>query len=144
MACHPHQHIQSISANAKSCACARVRRTLRAHSQLQRLHFLKRAVHTFRFWVLRQWRIEQPAGVQAREQSQQTVAQSEFNKVLTANKKLERQKADLLAAFKRQMKLVDVLKRQKVHIEAARMLQFTEDEFLQVLEMPASSVNIAL
>ena len=76
------------------------------------------------------WRVQQ------REHSQQSVAQSEHHRVLAANKQLERQRSELLAAFKKQLKLVDVLKRQKVHMEAARMLQFTEDEFIAALEAP--------
>lgn len=49
-------------------------------------------------------------------------------------KVLEKQRADLIDGFRKQLKLIDILKRQKVHIEAARLLAFTEDEFMKTLD----------
>ncbi len=38
------------------------------------------------------------------------------DKLTRENKRLEKQKSELMAAFKKQMKLIDILKRQKVLI----------------------------
>ena len=47
---------------------------------------------------------------------------------------LEKQRSDVLGAFRKQIKLIDILKRQKIHLEAARLLTFTEEEFMKTLE----------
>ncbi|CEG40737.1 uncharacterized protein PHALS_10921 [Plasmopara halstedii] len=67
--------------------------------------------------------------------TEQMVTKEEFDQVVHDNKKLDKQKGELLIAFKKQMKLIDLLKRQRVHMEAAKMLSFTEAEFSKTLEL---------
>ncbi|XP_066199340.1 testis-expressed protein 9 [Saccopteryx leptura] len=70
-------------------------------------------------------------------QNNKDIANEEHKKIealKSENKKLEKQKGELMIGFKKQLKLIDVLKRQKMHIEAARMLSFTEEEFMKALE----------
>ncbi len=58
----------------------------------------------------------------------------ESNKLRMEVKRLEKQKQDLMTGFKKQMQLIDNLKRQKIHLQTARLLAFTEEEFLKCLE----------
>lgn len=39
-----------------------------------------------------------------------------------------------MIGFKKQLKLIDVFKRQKMHFEATKMLSFTEEEFMKAFE----------
>ena len=52
---------------------------------------------------------------------------------------LEKQRNELLQGFKKQMELIDVLKRQKLHLEAAHVLKYTEEEFMQTLDWKPGS-----
>lgn len=61
--------------------------------------------------------------------------QSELNLLRTENKKLDAQRLELVTCIRKQNKLIDVLKRQKIHLEAAKLLQITEEEFLRSLEV---------
>lgn len=59
----------------------------------------------------------------------------ELNQLRMENRRLMQQKGEMLTAFKKQFKLIDILKRQKLHVETAKMLQFTEEEFGKTLEI---------
>uniref|UniRef100_A0A671FD86 Testis expressed 9 n=1 Tax=Rhinolophus ferrumequinum TaxID=59479 RepID=A0A671FD86_RHIFE len=70
-------------------------------------------------------------------QNNKDIANEEHKKIealKSENKKLEKQKGELMIGFKKQLKLIDVLKRQKMHIEASKMLSFTEEEFMKALD----------
>ena len=54
---------------------------------------------------------------------------------------LEKQRNELLHGFKKQMELIDVLKRQKLHLEAAHVLKYTEEEFMQTLDWKPSTAS---
>jgi hypothetical protein len=61
-------------------------------------------------------------------------AQQEVACLTEENKSLQRQRTDFINCLRKQNKLIDVLKRQILHLEAAKMLQLTEAEFLGALE----------
>lgn len=69
------------------------------------------------------------------EQGKSEGTRRDMEKLVDDNRKLERQRNELMAAFKKQMKLIEILKRQKMHIESAKLLAFTEEEFIKVLEL---------
>lgn len=58
-----------------------------------------------------------------------------MTELVEKNQQLEKQKADLLALIKKQMKLIDILKKQKIHLESTRIIQFTEDELIHLFGM---------
>ena len=60
----------------------------------------------------------------------------ELKRLKAYSAKLEKEREALVMAIKKQAQLIDVLKRQKIHVEVSRLLQFTEEEFVRVLEGP--------
>uniref|UniRef100_A0A3P9LZ33 Testis expressed 9 n=1 Tax=Oryzias latipes TaxID=8090 RepID=A0A3P9LZ33_ORYLA len=55
-------------------------------------------------------------------------------RLIAENNTLQKQKAELIVGFKKQLKLIDILKRQKMHFEAAKLLSFTEEKFMKALD----------
>ncbi|KAL8452557.1 hypothetical protein Emag_002232 [Eimeria magna] len=53
-------------------------------------------------------------------------------------RKVVSQRDTLVAVVKKQCKLIEILKQQKAHLEAARCLQFTEEEFLRIIDSRGS------
>lgn len=50
-----------------------------------------------------------------------------------ATKREERQINDLFSAIKKQMQLIDVLKKQKVHLMASTIFKYCEEDFSKLL-----------
>jgi len=73
------------------------------------------------------------AGHQSKDQEK--TDRREVERLQGEVRKIERQRAELVGAFKKQMRLIEVLKRQRAHMEAAKVLSFTEEEFIRVLEL---------
>lgn len=73
--------------------------------------------------------------VKSTEGETQDRSKKDFERLQQDNRRLERQKAELFTAFKKQLKLIDILKRQKLHIEASRLLEFSEEEFMRTLDL---------
>lgn len=62
-----------------------------------------------------------------------TISKEEKEDLVKQIKALEQQRRDMITAFKKQMKLIDILKRQKLCIEAAKVLSVAEEEFMKVI-----------
>ena len=77
---------------------------------------------------------QQQSKMSSQSQSSNMVDRSLLDSAESKIRLLEKQKVDLIAAFKKQMRLIDVLKRQKAHLEAAKLLSFTEEEFVKALD----------
>ncbi|KAJ3368400.1 Golgin sub A member 2 [Allomyces arbusculus] len=60
--------------------------------------------------------------------------QRAHDRVVAELKRVEKQKSELMVGFKKQAALIDVLRKQKLHLEAVKLLSFTEDEFAKVLD----------
>jgi len=71
-----------------------------------------------------------------RKESSETIAalKRDVEAASERAKKSDRQRGELLAAFRKQLKLVDILRRQRLHMEAARMLSFAEEDFAKLME----------
>lgn len=54
---------------------------------------------------------------------------------MDSSKRDEKQLNDLFLAIKKQMQMIDVLKKQKVHLMASTIFQYCEEDFAKLLEV---------
>jgi hypothetical protein len=101
-----------------------------AHSQQQRGQILlEKALED-----CKQHKVKMTEHVQAEYKARDEIHQQQLVSLTSRVKALERQRSDFLAAFKGQSRYIDILQRQKLHAEAAVLLNFTEEEFTKVME----------
>ncbi|CDJ63382.1 LOW QUALITY PROTEIN: hypothetical protein, conserved [Eimeria necatrix] len=110
-------------ASSKEVAALRLRET----EELQQLRRQQSS-------LARQVRADKSMETAAKEAATAARHAAELRKVTT-------QRDALATAIKKQFKLIEVLKQQKAHLEAARWLQFTEEEFLKVVDAEGSSAH---
>ncbi|XP_054721587.1 testis-expressed protein 9-like [Uloborus diversus] len=60
--------------------------------------------------------------------------QRKMEELTTENRRIDKQNSELHNAIKKQMQLINNLKRQKMHVEAATAVQFSEEEFMKALD----------
>lgn len=72
--------------------------------------------------------------VKSKQQDDTENFQKERKEYEAQIKDLAHQRDNVIIGFKKQMKLISLLKRQKVHLEASRLLDFTEKEFMGALD----------
>jgi hypothetical protein len=68
------------------------------------------------------------------EQQMRDASRSDTGRLQADVRRLEHQSAELLLVFKKQSRLVEVLRRQRVHLEASRALELSEQEFMRLLD----------
>ncbi|XP_063217779.1 testis-expressed protein 9 isoform X3 [Bacillus rossius redtenbacheri] len=112
------KEIESLRKELKTCTQAASSSNVRLNRCLEDMEKLKASVKE----------IKQEKKELQDESCQKT------SELLTVVKRLERQKLELISGFKKQMQLIDNLSRQKIHLEAGRVVQFAEKEFLKLLD----------
>ncbi|ETO11552.1 hypothetical protein RFI_25823 [Reticulomyxa filosa] len=60
---------------------------------------------------------------------------NELQQLKDSNQKLTKQKNELMIVLKKQLKLIDILRKQKLHIEAAKVLEISENHFIKTLDI---------
>ena len=74
------------------------------------------------------------AEVVRKNRDQGTVTKSQFEESTKEISKLKRLNSEFKSVIQKQSKLVEILRNKCTHLEAARVLEFSEEEFMRALD----------
>ncbi|KAJ3172502.1 Golgin sub A member 2 [Geranomyces variabilis] len=123
-------------AESAEAEVAALRKTLDVHNRAQRHSETETNAKEIRLnraldEIERRKQLASKASTEAKERLEES--KRTLEKLLQDHRRVHKQKAELLAAFKKQLQLVDVLKRQKIHLESAKLLEIAEQDFVRAL-----------
>ncbi|OQS06457.1 hypothetical protein THRCLA_20367 [Thraustotheca clavata] len=111
--------------------CANIEEAKKNEKQL--LHTTKTNEHRLNKTLEELESLKKELAEEKSNRSGMAVPHEEYERAVNELQHYEKQKAELLAAFKKQIQLIDILKRQKIHLETATLLSFIENEFGKTL-----------
>jgi len=69
-----------------------------------------------------------------KNRDQGTVTRHQFDDLTKETTKLKRLNSEYKSVIQKQSKLIEILRNKCTHLEAARVLEFTEEEFMRALD----------
>jgi len=80
-------------------------------------------------------KLQQTKETIARESKSSGRFKQKIDELQTENSNLKRSNKELVEVFRKQTQLIENLKKQRMHLEAVKVLEFTEDEFRSAINM---------
>ena len=61
--------------------------------------------------------------------------EKKYDFIFEENRLVNLQRDELLSVFRKQMDVIDIMEKEKIHLESANLLKFTEEEFVKALNI---------